>query len=249
MVLHDAKRFDHALASYDKAIALRPDYAEAHHNCGAVLQDLLRLDDAIGAYDKAIKLRPERAESYANQSYCYLQMGRFENGWPLHEWRKRLQTPVGARAFAQPLWLGNENIANKTLFVHWEQGFGDTIQFCRYGKLLTARMVRVVMSVQKPLHRLLKQISPDIQIINQDEVPAAFDYHCPLMSLPFALGTSLETIPSEQGYIFADGQLRKNWDAQLPRRTRPRVGIVWSGNTKHKKNDNRSIALREILPL
>src|SRR5580698_8581348 len=183
MVLHDAKRFDHALASYDKAIALRPDYAEAHHNCGAVLQDLLRLDDAIGAYDKAIKLRPERAESYANQSYCYLQMGRFENGWPLHEWRKRLQTPVGARAFAQPLWLGQEDISNKTLFVHWEQGFGDTIQFCRYGKLLN-------------------QMSPEIGIINQTEVPKSFDYHCPMMSLPLALATTLRTIPAERRYIF-----------------------------------------------
>ena len=249
MVMHDAKRFDHALASYDKAIALRPDYAEAHHNRGAVLQDLLRLDDAIGVYDKAIKLRPDRAESYANQSYCYLQMGRFEEGWPLHDWRKKLQTPVGARAFAQPLWLGREDITDKTLFVHWEQGFGDTIQFCRYGRLLKARGINTVMSVQEPLYRLLLQMSPEIAIINETEVPASFDYHSPMMSLPFALTTTLGTIPAESRYIFSDERLRRAWDAHLPANTKPRVGVAWRGSSTHRNDRNRSIDLAMLAPL
>ncbi len=249
MVMHDAKRFDEALVSYDKATALRPDYAEAHHNRGAVLQDLLRLDDAIGAYDKAIKLRPERAESYANQGYCYLQMGRFEDGWALHEWRKKLQTPVGARTFAQPLWLGREDISNRTLFVHWEQGFGDTIQFCRYGKLLNARGINVVMSVQEPLYRLLAQMSPQIGIVNQTEVPASFEYHCPMMSLPLALATTSGTIPAEARYIFSDERLRQTLDAHLPAKTKPRVGIAWRGGATHKNDRNRSIDLEVLAPL
>jgi len=176
-------------------------------------------------------------------------MGRFEQGWRLHEWRKKLAEPVGNRSFPQPLWLGREDISSKTLFVHWEQGLGDTIQFCRYGKLLTARGVTVVMSVQEPLYRLLRQMSPDIQIINHDEVPSAFDYHCPLMSLPLALGTTLETIPSEQRYIFADEQLRKAWDVRLPPKTKPRIGVVWSGSTKHKNDHNRSIDLLTLAPV
>jgi len=249
IVLQGLKSFLDALASFDKAIELRPDYTEAHNNRGVLLQDAMRFDEALASFDKAIALTPNYAEAYNNQSYCFLQMGRFEQGWRLHEWRKKLAEPVGNRSFPQPLWLGREDISSKTLFVHWEQGLGDTIQFCRYGKLLTARGVTVVMSVQEPLYRLLRQMSPDIQIINHDEVPSAFDYHCPLMSLPLALGTTLETIPSEQRYIFADEQLRKAWDVRLPPKTKPRIGVVWSGSTKHKNDHNRSIDLLTLAPV
>jgi hypothetical protein len=80
-------------------------------------------------------------------------MGRFEQGWRLYEWRKKLDEPLSNRSFSKPMWLGRENISNKTLFVHCEEGLGDTIQFCRYGKLLKARGANVVMSVQEPYIR------------------------------------------------------------------------------------------------
>jgi tetratricopeptide (TPR) repeat protein len=256
MALHALNRFDEALAGFGKAIALRPDYAEAYHNLGTVLQDLTRLDDALAAYGEAIALRPDYAEAYNNQSFCLLQKGSFEQGWRLHEWRKKLEAPVGNRFFPQPLWLGREDISDKTLFVHWEQGLGDTLQFCRYGKLLRDRGARVVMSVQEPLYRLLKRMSPYVRIINHDEVPAAFDYYCPMMSLPLALGTTLDTILSEQCYIFADEQACKAWDARLPPKAKPpigiakiRIGVAWSGNAKHKNDHNRSIDLATFAPL
>jgi len=249
IVLQDLKCLDDAVANFDKAIALKQDYAEAYNNRGVALQDLMRLDDAIASFDKTIALTPDYAEAYNNQSLCSLQMGRFEQGWHLYEWRKKLEEPLGNRLFAKPLWLGKEDISNRTLFVHWEQGLGDTIQFCRYGKLLEARGVRVVMSVQEPLYQLLKQMSPDIQIINHDEIPTVFDYHCPLMSLPLALGTTLETIPSGQPYIFADEQLCNVWNVRLPSQTKPRIGIVWRGGTKHKNDNNRSINLPALVPL
>jgi tetratricopeptide (TPR) repeat protein len=249
MALHDLGRFDDALASFDKAIALRPDYAEAHHNRGAVLQDMLRVDEAIGAYAAAIKLQPDRAESYANQGCCYLQAGRFEDGWQLREWRKRLPQPSGQRSFRQPLWLGREPISNRTLFVHWEQGFGDTIQFCRYSRLLKTMGANVVMSVQEPLYRLLTQMNPHVEVVGPAEVPGSFDYHCPMMSLPLALGTTLATIPAELRYISSDEQLRRDWDARLPPRTKPRIGIAWKGNAVHRNDRNRSIDPDMLRPL
>jgi tetratricopeptide (TPR) repeat protein len=249
LAFHDLGRFADALANFDKALALRPDYAEAHHNRGAVLQDQLALDEAIRAYGAAIKLRPDRAESYANQAYCYLQMGRFEEGWRLHEWRKKLPIPIGHHSLPRPLWLGRENISNKTLFVHWEQGFGDTIQFCRYGKLLKALGANVVMSVQEPLYRLLRQMSPDIVIIRQDEVPGHFDYHCPMMSLPLALATTLTTIPAASRYITADEALRRSVEAQLSPKNKPRIGVAWKGSPTHRNDGYRSIELDVLAPL
>jgi Flp pilus assembly protein TadD len=249
MALHDLGRFDEALASFGRAIALRPDYAEAHHNRATVLQDLLRLDEAIRSYATAIELRPDRAESYANQAYCYLQLGRFEEGWSLHEWRKRLPAPVGARALLQPLWLGGEDISGRTLFVHCEQGFGDTIQFCRYGKVLKAMGADIVMSVQEPLRRLLAQLAPDIEIVGLAEVPTRFDYHCPMMSLPLALRTTLKTIPAGPPYILADPQLRQDWESRLPAKTKPRIGITWRGSTAHRNDRNRSVDFDTLEPL
>jgi tetratricopeptide (TPR) repeat protein len=253
LALHDQRHLEDALASFDEAIALWGDYPQAHHNRGAVLQDLLLPNEAIRAYAAAIRLSPDDAESpsesYANQAYCHLQMGRFEDGWRLHEWRKKLPRPVGDRSFAQPLWLGREDLSNKTLFVHWEQGFGDTLQFCRYGRLLEAMGARVVMSVQDPLYRLLSQLQPQLEILREAEVPQHFDYHCPMMSLPLALQTSLQTIPAAPRYLASDPGLRQGFESRLPARTRPRVGIAWSGSASHKNDRNRSIDPAVLAPL
>src|SRR5262249_42642611 len=160
--------------------AQKPDYAEAHSNRGAALMELKRPAEALASYDKALALKPDFAEAHWNRSLCMLLMGHFEQGLHQYEWRKKKLKPTGVRSYPQSVWLGEENIAGKTLFIFWEQGFGDTIQFYRYAKLVEARGAKVIMSVQQPLRRLLKQTSPTIQILNPDEEPTDFDYHCPL---------------------------------------------------------------------
>jgi tetratricopeptide (TPR) repeat protein len=220
IALRDLKRPEEALASYDKAIGLQPDYPEAYSNRGNALNDLKRPAEALASFEGVIVLKPDYAEAYRNLSLCNLLMGRFEQALRQYEWRKKRAEPLGVRSFPQPLWLGAENITGKTLFVYWEQGLGDTIQFCRYAKLAEARGAKIIMSVQQPLRGLLKQISPTIQIIGPNEVPTDFDYYCPLLSLPLALGTTLETIPAEQQYIKADEELRSAWLARLPPRKR-----------------------------
>jgi tetratricopeptide (TPR) repeat protein len=249
IALHELRRFDDALTSFDTAIALQPDYAEAYNNRGLLLQELKRPEDAIASFERTIALTPNCAEAYSNQSMCLLQTGQLERGWRLYEWRKKLEQPIGNRSFAKPLWLGKDDISNRTLFAHWEQGLGDTIQFSRFGELLKARGTKVVMSVQEPLYRLFKQMSPGIQIIHEHDVPTAFDYHCPLMSLPLALGTTLDTIPARQAYLFADESLRNAWRSRLPPKTKPRIGIVWCGSTTHKNDRHRSIDLPALAPL
>jgi tetratricopeptide (TPR) repeat protein len=247
--LLDLRRPEEALASCDKAIAQRPDFAEAYYNRGVALDALKRPEDAVASYDQAIALKPDHAEAHWNQSLCFLLLGRFEQGWRRYEWRKRRDKPIAARSFPQPLWLGEEDIAGKTLFIWWEQGFGDTIQFSRYAKLAEARGAKVIMSVQQALRGLLKQISPTIPIINPDEVPTDFDYHCPLLSLPLAFGTTLATIPAQRQYLKGDEELRLAWSARLPPKTKPRIGVVWSGTTTHKNDQNRSMELEQILPI
>jgi tetratricopeptide (TPR) repeat protein len=249
VVLNELTRLDEAMDSFGKAIALRPDYAEAYSNRGVVLQDLNRFDAALADFDKALALRPDFAEASVNKGYCLLKTGRFEQGLRLHEWRHKAEKRIDHRIFTRPLWLGGEDISNATVFLNWEQGLGDTIQFCRYAKLLKQRGANVVMSVQEPLLPLLRQMSPEISVIRSAEVPNAYDYYCPLMSLPLAFGTTVQTIPCERRYIVSDEALRKAWDARLPPPTKKRIGIFWRGNAAQRNNHNRMIELASLVPL
>jgi tetratricopeptide (TPR) repeat protein len=83
----DLNRPADALATYDKALALKPDYVDALCNRGNALVDLKRPADALASYDKALALKPDYAQVYWNQSLCLLLMGHFEQGWRQYEWR------------------------------------------------------------------------------------------------------------------------------------------------------------------
>jgi len=249
VVLAYLRRHAEALESCDRAIALRPQDAEAHLNRAGVLADLQRHAEALASYDRAIALRPDYAEAYRNQSHSWLALGRLDRGWKLHEWRKRCDKPVGNRTFPQPVWLGRESIRGKTLFIHREQGLGDTIQFCRYALLVAALGARVVMSVQDPLRRLLTTLGPDIRIIGSDEVPTEFDCHCPMMSLPLALGTTLETIPHAAPYLAADPVAVAAWRQRLAAWSGLRVGLCWAGNPRRDDASVQAVSLRRSTAL
>ena len=253
--LFDLRRYEAAVESCDKAIALRPDHAPAHTNRGAALYGLLRHDDALASYDKALTVRPDYAKAHWSKSLCLLQMGRLQQGWQEFEWRKKTDTPVANRAYTQPLWLGQQDIAGKTLFLYWEQGFGDTIQFCRYAKLAQALGAHVIMSVQDPLLRLIRQLEPAIRIIGGNQEPATFDYHCPLMSLPLAMRTTLETIPAQVPYLRADPERSTAWRRRLAALPGRKVGLVWAGAPRPEDPRSntadrwRSITLDHYAPL
>jgi tetratricopeptide (TPR) repeat protein len=255
VVLTRLQRHADALASFERAIALNPDDHEAHSGRAIVLADLHRHVDALASFDRAIALRPKHADAYWYKSLCLLALGQFERGWALHEWRKRRDQPLGGRAFPRPVWLGDTDIAGKTLFIHWEQGLGDTIQFCRYATLAKVRGARVVMSVQDPLRRLLGTLGSDIDLIGGGEVPAEFDCHCPMMSLPLAFGTRLETIPNQIPYLAADQAAVVRWRSRLAALPGPRIGLLWAGAqgrdhpAAHAIDQRRSITLARYAPL
>ena len=241
-------RYDDALLDFKAALSCRANYAEAHNNLGNVLGDLGRVDEAIGCFDRAISLRPDYAEAHWNKGITLLQEGRFAEGWRQHEWRLKKPGAMPHRC-RQPVWDGRKSLAGRDIFLHWEQGFGDTLQFCRYAPLIGKRGARVTLSVQEPLLQLLRQLEPMVTVIGENEVPEKFDLHCPLLSLPHLLATELETIPAGAAYLSADADLARTWAARLPTRHRPRVGIEWRGNPRHANDRNRSIAPAFLSPL
>jgi tetratricopeptide (TPR) repeat protein len=244
--LHELTRFEEALASYDRLLKLRPDHAEALLNRGNTLQAMKRFEEALASYDGALKLRPGYSEALSNEAICRLLIADFDRGWENYESRwetKRLRT--AKRSFVQPLWTGRDNVRDKTILLHAEQGFGDAIQFCRYVPLVAERGARVVLEVPRPLQELMTILISGAQIISRGDPLPDFDMHCPLLSLPLAFGTRLETIPSTALYQRASPQALVNWDARLASPTdRPRIGLAWSGNPKPR---NRSIELSCLL--
>jgi tetratricopeptide (TPR) repeat protein len=250
VTLHRLRRLDEALASYDRALASRPDYAEALVNRGITLHALKRLDEAPASYNRALRLRPDYADAHFFGAMSRLLTGDFGRGWIDYEWRWNSETiKLRKHDFQQPLWLGEHDIAGKTILLHGEQGFGDTLQFCRYVPLVAARGARVIVEVDGPLSDLMRCLDGAAGIVARGSPLPDFDYHCPLLSLPLAFKTSLETIPSGLPYLRAPDQALQDWGARLGKHHRPRIGLAWSGNAGHTSDRQRSIALRALLPL
>jgi tetratricopeptide (TPR) repeat protein len=242
--LREMKRFEDALAGYDRAIALRPHYAEAFNNRGVSLHDLKRFDEALAEYGRAIALEPDSAEAHYREAMCRLLIGDFQRGWQKQEWRWQCrQFRETRRDFAQPLWLGTDDIAGKTILLHAEQGFGDTIQFARYAPLVAERGARVVLEVQKPLRELMQSLPGAAEVVAQGERLPPFDVHCPLLTLPLATGA----MPSVAPYLVPPADAVTTWRDRLESAKRPRIGIAWSGSAAHKGDHNRSIALAGFL--
>jgi tetratricopeptide (TPR) repeat protein len=243
--LYAVRRLDAALESYDRAIALRPDYAEAYSNRGTVQRDLMQWEAAASSFDRAIELKPDYAEAHVNKGIASLQAGDLLCGWTEYEWRWKLgdtSTLAWRRAFSQPRWSGREALSGKTILLHDEQGLGDTLQFCRYAREVARLGATVILEVQKPLVSLLESLPGVSRVIARgDELPP-FDYWCPLMSVPLAVETRLDSIPHGAGYLRADAGRVAAWQAKLGPRTKPRIGLTWGGSTALK-----SIPLAELL--
>ena len=170
ILLLETNHPDEAAACYQRAIDLQPDYGEAHYNLGVVTHQQGRPADAIGSYRKALALRPDYPEAHTSLATALLLLGEMAEGWEEFEWRwlTRRRWVAERREFAQPQWRG-EPAEGKTLLIHAEQGFGDTIQFCRYAALAASRGLRVIMEVQAPLLRLLAGLPGVDHLVAQGE--------------------------------------------------------------------------------
>ncbi len=246
--LHALRRYDEALAACDRSIALQPDHSQAHCNRGVTLQDLMRCDEALASYDRALASRPDFASAHNNAALCCLLMGDYERGWREHEWRWRNDRFADeSRNFPQPLWLGSGELAGKTILLHAEQGFGDTLQFCRYLPLIAARGARVILEVQRPLEELMRSLAGATQVMSRGEPLPAFDLHCPLLSLPLALRTRLDTIPARTPYLAAPEDKARAWRERFAGHAKRKIGLVWAGNPrKELPGCNRIDALRSM---
>jgi hypothetical protein len=114
--------------------------------------------------------------------------------------------------------------------IYHEEGFGDTMQFLRYAKLLSDAGARVILWAPSELVRLTRGQAGIAEVLTGDVNLPKFDYHCPIISLPYVFGTTLTTIPAPVPYIKADAELARDWALCLP--DGRKVGLVWAGEPR-----------------
>jgi tetratricopeptide (TPR) repeat protein len=245
--LLDLNRPAEALADYESAMAHKP-LAFALVNRGSALRYLDRVDEALDSFDRAIAIDPQLAEAHWNKALLCLSLGDFERGWPGYEWRWRGATDLTPRDFTQPQWRG-EDLTGKTILLHAEQGFGDSIQFVRYVPMVAKRGGKIVLELPDSLMPLIGTFDGVIGMYRRGDALPAFDVHCPLLSLPLAFGTTIETIPAVVPYLHPPAERIESWRTRFASLGRPRIGLVWSGKPTHKNDHNRSIALSQLVPL
>jgi tetratricopeptide (TPR) repeat protein len=237
-----------ALAAYDQALKHAPDNAQLLTNRAVALRRLDRPHEAVMSARRALVGKPDFAQGRFVESVARLTLGDF-SGWRGYEARWSVGFLASQRRnFTAPLWLGDESLDGKTILLHAEQGYGDTIQFVRYAPLLAARGATVVLEAQPQLARLLSTMPGVAAVVARGAPLPRFDYHCPLLSLPFACATELETIPADVPYIAPADDDMALWSKRLPER-RPRVGLAWSGERSHDNDLNRSLRFKTLLPL
>jgi tetratricopeptide (TPR) repeat protein len=251
-VLRDLGRFAEALPCFERAVQLNADDAGAWSNRGLLLQDLNQLPEAIASFDRALDLNPQFAKAHLNRGYALLLAGEFAAGWAEHEWRWRLaQLDLPRYRLDRPeaTWTGQQELHGKVILLYAEQGLGDTLQFCRYVPLVADRGATVVMRVPAALRAVLGSLAGVAELCDQEEALPHFDWHCSLMSLPAALGTSWKILPHRVPYLHCPPEKLQQWRLKVPATRRLRVGLVWSGGARQDQPELEPVNLRRNFPL
>ena len=266
MALRSAGKPAESLAAIERAISFNPNYIPAWVNKCSVHTDLRQLDQAAVAVNRALQLNPNDADAHITRAMLLLLQGDLINGfagWE-HRWNARGFHETN-RTFTTPRWDGSP-IAGRTIFVYAEKGFGDSIHFVRYVPLLVEQGAKVILEVPAELTDLMQTLPGAVHVISRGMTTPPFDTHVPMMSLPYCFRTTLQTIPNNVPYLFADAKLVSQWKARIAhlvtvssQRTlqanrennqkQMNLGLVWSGNPMQVRNRLRSLRPSLLQPL
>jgi tetratricopeptide (TPR) repeat protein len=254
-LLRDLFRLDEALICIDRALKLKPDSATGWNVRGNILLDQRRdLDAALACFEQALKLVPTHTEARFNRGLCRLHLGELVAGF--NDYEARIQLPGAAPLYPKhglPRWQG-EDLRGRRLLLVAEQGNGDTLQFIRLAQWLPADC-EIHLLAQPGLVRLLAR-NPELASVRPlNAPPPAADFVLPLLSLPQRLGLSLADLARPWRRLNPDPADLAHWQQWLAALPRPRIGLVWAGDSRpqdpesHRIDRRRSLHFRDFAPL
>ncbi|WP_175872310.1 tetratricopeptide repeat-containing glycosyltransferase family protein [Burkholderia sp. BCC0397] len=253
LALQQLGRYDEALASHAAAAAAPADTAQALFTRALARQHVGDDAAALTDYADACSRDPNHGAARRSEAFCRLLTGDFDAGWRQHEARWEAADVMLHRRHAdRPRWTGDEPLAGRTLLLHAEQGYGDTLQFCRYANLAHDAGATVIVEAPAALGELLGTLRGVSRVVTEGQPMPAFDLQCPLMSLPYAFRTTLDTVPADVPYLRADARRREAWAQRIDAMSPPgrlRIGLAWSGNPRHANDESRSIPFVTLAPL
>jgi len=243
-----------AIGWADRALAVDDRLAEAWNTRACCLADLAHDQAALRDFDRALGVDPHYAMARAARGLVRLRLGDLQGGFTDYEARtepprlRRLASEAGLDRI--PRWTGAQSLVGRSLLLHGEQGLGDVVQFVRFVPHLARLGARVRVLVPEAVRLLCGTVEGVERVTSRVDEVRDSDFYCPLMSLPLALGTTLESIPADVPYLGTCPIRGRAWDTLLgPRDGRPRVGLCWRGNPRHLNDHNRSLAIADLAPL
>jgi len=231
VVKQKLNQLDDAMAYYSRAIQAGASFTDAHRNLGYLLRERQELDESVQIYRQALEIEPDNPEVHIELAFVLLLQGNFRKGLEEYEWRWELESlSLFKREFIQPFWDGSP-LDDKTILLHAEQGFGDTIQFVRYADLITNSNTKIIVECQSELVTLLEGMDSINQVIPTGELLPDFDVYAPILSLPYILKTDVDSIPNQVPYLCSttpDAAVNLNAENKF------KIGLVWAGNPENE---------------
>lgn len=232
------------LEYYQKAFKLKPNNRLSLHGLAFIYDKLDDRENADKYYKLLLENNPTETDYY-NYGMFLIHCGQICEGHKYLTHRFNIDDINLKYPAPEPRWDLTSDIKNKTLLIHYEQGFGDTIMYCRFVPYLKNFAKKVIFVVQDELFDLIKksEIMPlDIEIIpsKTDLNSIKFDYTMALLDIPYVLKTEPETIPFKKGYLSTD--TTKTPSDKL------KIGIAYSGD-KNANYNSRNLTLKDFAKL
>ena len=248
--------FENAIYFYKKVIDYYPNLIQAYYNLASIYSDLGDMNNAIYYFNKVLEFTPEDKATKYFIAIAYMKNRQYKKGLEFFENRLCRKSAVLTQEHTYPnimnnakLWQG-QDIKDKTIYTYYEAGFGDVLMFSRYLNLLQEKCKKIIFKPQIQLTELFRENFPNIHVMDyfEPETQINFDYHIPILSLPYALGLNEDNMfINKKSYLKPNKEKVKKYHEDFFNNKQFKIGIKWQGNTMY--DWERVIDVKEFLKL
>ena len=235
---NDLKDFSNAEINYKKTIKLNKNNISSYINLFTLYHKQEKIDDALEIGNQLINLDSFHFDGFYTQlGMMYLLNGDYKNGWKYYEYNKPKQNINDILNFKGEIVITEE------------QGLGDNILFCRYGKLLKDMKVKVSYACSSKLINLIESSGIYHRVYDIEKLQIEDNKkYVPLFNLPVLFNINSINPKTQEPYFFAKKEKINYWKNKINSR-KIIVGVNWNGNKETEMQIGRSVQLQKFKEL